>query len=797
MLKNYFKIALRNLQRSKAYAFINVLGLALGITCAILIFTLVRYHLSFDNFHPNSDRVYRMLTEFHNETVSLESGVPSPLGKAFRNDFAFAEKTARVIAYGDQLISLPGSKDNKKFEEENGVAYAEPEFFDIMNFPLLEGDRKTALLEPNTAIVTEKIAEKYFGKTNAIGQLIRINNETNYKITGILKDIPVNTDRNQEIYLPYENLKDENPWIAKDDSWMGVYSGSNCFVLLKEGVAQATVEKSLPLISKKYYSAKDAPGWQFKLQPLSDIHFNAELGGYMEKKNLWALTFIGIFLIVTACVNFVNLATAQALSRSKEIGVRKVLGSLKSQLFWQFISETALITFFALLIGLILSYIALPYVNELFKAHLTISLISDITLILFLLGLVVTVTFFSGSYPGLILAGFQPILALKGKISQKSAGGFTLRRGLVVTQFAISQILIIGTIVIANQMRFSKQSDLGFNKDAMVMMPLPVNDLAKMSTLKSRITELPGVKSGTFCFNAPAASSNNTTGLRYDARAEDEQFGINMKSADDQYLKTFGLKLVAGRNIMPSDTLREFVVNETLVKKLKLKSADEILGKLISINGNTQKARVVGVVKDFYNYSFRSNIDPICIMANYTGYRNYAVNVNMANMKPTMAAIEKIWSETYPEYVFKSAFLDDKIAEFYALDDIMLKLIQFFAGVAIFIGCLGLYGLVSFMAAQKTKEIGVRKVLGASIGNIVWMFGKEFIRLLFIAFVIAAPLAWWVMNGWLQDFKYREEIGAGIFLLAIGATLLIAALTVGYRSVSAALMDPVKSLKSE
>lgn len=797
MLKNYFKIALRNLQRSKAYAFINVLGLALGITCAILIFMLVRYHLSFDNFHANNDRIYRIITEFHNEDVSLASGVPSPLGKAFRNDFTFAEKTARVIGYDSQLISLPNSKDNKKFEEENGVAFAEPEFFDIMNFPLAEGDRKTVLSEPNSAIVTEAIAQKYFGKANAIGQVIRVDNKTNYKITGLLKNLPVNTDRKQEIYLSYINLKDENEWLAKDDSWMGLYSNSQCYILLKDGVSQATVEKALPALSKKYYSPKDAPGWQFKLQPLSDIHFNAELGGYMEKKNLWALSFIGIFLIVTACVNFVNLATAQALSRSKEIGVRKVLGSLRSQLFWQFISETAVITSVALMIGLVLSYIALPYVNELFKAHLAISLFTDITLLLFLVVLVVVVTFFSGSYPGLILAGFQPILALKGKISQKSAGGFTLRRGLVVTQFAISQILIIGTIVIANQMRFSKQSDLGFNKDAIVMLPVPVKDLAKMSTLRSRIAQLPGVKNGTFCFTAPAANSNNSTGLRYDARSEDEQFGINMKSADDQYIKTFGLKLIAGRNIMPSDTLREFVVNETLIKKLKLKSADEIIGKQIAINGNHDKATVVGVVKDFYNYSFRSNIDPICIMANYKGYQNFAININMANMKPTLTAIEKIWNDTYPEYIYKSAFLDDEIAKFYELDSIMLQLIQLFAGIAIFIGCLGLYGLVSFMAAQKTKEIGVRKVLGASIGNIVWMFGKEFVRLLFIAFAIAAPLAWWVMNGWLQDFKYREEIGAGIFLLAIGATLLIAALTVGYRSIAAALMDPVKSLRSE
>ena len=797
MLKNYLKIALRNLKRSKSYAFINILGLALGITCAILIFMLVRYHLSFDNFHANSDRIYRVVTEFHNETVSLQSGVPSPLGKAFRNDFTFAEKTARIINYDNELISLPNSKDNQKFEEENGVAFAEPEFFDIMNYPLLQGDKKTALSEPNSAIVTEAIAQKYFGKTKAIGQTIRVDNKINYKITGILKNLPVNSDRKQEIYLSYINLKDKNEWIAKDDSWMGVYSESECYVLLKEGVTQATVEKALPSLSKKYYPPKDASGWQFKLQPLSDIHFNAELGGYMEKKNLWALSFIGIFLIITACVNFINLATAQALSRSKEIGVRKVLGSLRSQLFWQFISETAIITCISVMIGIILSYLVLPFVNELFKAQLTISLLTDLSLLLFLGLLVAVVTFFSGSYPGLILAGFQPILALKGKISQKSAGGFTLRRGLVVTQFAISQTLIIGTIVIANQMRFSTQSDLGFKKEAMIMVPVPVKDLAKMSTLRSRISQLPGVESSTFCFEAPAANSNNSTSIRYGARSEDEQFGINMKTADDQYLKTFGLQLVAGRNFIPSDTLREFVVNETLIKKLKLKSADEIIGKQLAINGNHDKAIVVGVVKDFFNYSFRDDIDPICIMSNYTSYRNYAVNINMANMKPTSTAIEKIWNETYPEYVFKSSFLDDKIAEFYALDQIMLQLIQLFAGIAIFIGCLGLYGLVSFMATQKTKEIGVRKVLGASVGNIVWMFGKEFVRLLFIAFVIAAPLAWWVMNSWLQNFKYREEIGAGIFLLAIGTTLFIAALTVGYRSIAAALINPVKSLRSE
>lgn len=796
MLKNYFKIAYRNLQRSKAYTFINVCGLALGITCAILIFMLVRYHLSFDNFHAHGDRIYRLITEFHEEDIYQENGVPSPLGKAFRNDFSFAEKTARVVTYDEQLISLPNSKDNLKFEEKEGLGYAEPEFFDIMNFPLLEGDKKSVLTNPNSAIITEKLALKYFGTLNVIGQTIRVNNSTNYKITGMLKDLPVTTDRRQEIYLSYQNLKDENPWLAKDESWGGVYSGSQCFVLLKEGITQDIVEKALPAISKKYYSPKDAVTFQFKLQPLSDIHFNSELGGYMEKKNLWALAFIGIFLIVTACVNFINLATAQALSRSKEIGVRKVLGSRKSQLFWQFIAETALITGFAVGIALILCYAILPYVNTLFESQLAISILSDIYLLVFLTGLTLIVTFCSGSYPGLILAGFQPIAALKGKLSQKNVGGFTLRRGLVVAQFAISQILIIGTIVIANQMRFSQKTDLGFKKDAIIMLPVPDNSISKMSTLRARISQLPGVENTTFCLAAPASESENSTKVKFDSRQEEELFSINLKYADDQYVPTFGLKIIAGRNIVPSDTVREFLVNEMMVKKLKLKSSEDIIGKKLSVDGGRRFVTIVGVVKDFHNSSFRQSIVPVGIVSRHQDYQNFAVNINAQSMIPTLESIEKLWSETYPEYVYKSEFLDDRIAKFYQLDNLMLQLIQAFAAISIFIGCLGLYGLVSFMATQKTKEIGVRKVLGASIGNILWIFGKEFVRLLLIAFVIASPLAWWVMRGWLQEFQYKAEFGIGIFLAALAVTLFIAVVTVGYRSVSAALRNPVKSLNN-
>lgn len=794
MIRNYLKIALRNLKRNKAYASVNVVGLSLGLVCGILIFTLITYHLGFDNFHHNSNRIYRIYTEWDDETVGKTPGVAQPLGKTFRNNYSLGEKTARIISFYDNLITFNSGSELKKFEEKDGVAFAEPEFFDIFNFPLLKGDKKTVLSKPNQAIITEKLAKKYFGSASeAMSKVIRLDNKVSFTIAGILKDLPPNTDRTQEIYLPYSSMEQYTGDTHRENNWGGVYSGSEAYTLLRPGVALPQVNSALAQIVKTHFKGRDLQVVHYKLQPLADIHFNTDLNGYADKKYLWALFFIGLFLIITACVNFVNLATAQALNRAKEVGVRKVLGGLPKQLFWQFIAETTLITLVALGLAIGLAELALPMINNLFQSKMQFDWP---ILSLFLVAITVVVVFLAGSYPGLVLARFQPIEALKSKLSQEQAGGFTLRRVLVVLQFSISQALIIGAIIVVSQLHYSKNTDMGFNRNAVVMLPLPQNDVAKLGTLRNRIDGIPGVEKSSFCLSAPASEMNNTTDVRFDTRTEAEHWGINTKDADADYLSTFGIKLVAGRNFYPSDTTREFLVNETFVHKLNLQPRD-VIGKTLTINGKHVHAPIVGVVKDFYNQSFHSEISPLCIMANHNQYQAIGVKLNIHNAGTALPAIEKIWNDTFPNDLYSYKFMDDKIAEFYEIDNILLTLVEAFAGIAVFIGCLGLYGLVSFMAVRKTKEIGVRKVLGASIQQILWLFGKEFARLLLIAFVIAAPLAWWAMHSYLQDFKYQIPIGPAIFLTSIAATFFIATITVGYRATVSALTNPVKSLRSE
>jgi putative ABC transport system permease protein len=798
MIRNYLKIGYRNIAKNKGYSFINVTGLALSITCAIFIFSFVKYNLSFDNFHQNPDRIYRIVTELHRDVIAYRSSVPSPLGEFFRNDHTYGEKIARVFTERNALITLRNGDNLVKFEETEGIAFSETEFFDIFNFPLLQGYKEEVLAEPNTAIITERIAKKYFGDKDAVGETFWLQNKFPFTVTGILKDLPSNTDIKSEIFVSYSTLKAYDPWLASDtDGWGGIRDGMKCYTLLRPNTSITKVEEVLSAYVKIYRpTSKNVH--HYKLQPLADIHFNSNYGGAMAKSNLTIVFVIGLFLIVTACVNFVNLATAQALKRSKEVGVRKVLGSLKTQLFWQFIFETGIITFAGIVIAAILSYTIFSFVNQFFNTQIPVNVFSDPYLVVFIVALGIVVTFFAGSYPGLVLAGFQPVAALKGKLSRQTIGGFNTRRTLIVVQFAISQVLIIGMVVITNQMRYTQQSDLGFNKDAIVLVAMANGTTREQAkTMKTEIQRIPGVEKLSLCFTAPSSEEDWGNSIRFENSSEEVNFRTSIKSADADYISTFDLKLVAGRNIQPSDTVREMIINEAMVRKLELKSAEDAIGKMITANGGSMYAPIVGVVKDFHDKSFHEEISPILITTYTNDYLNYAVKLNLAEAKYTIAAIEKLWLRQHPDQIFKYQFVDESIERFYESEKTTLRLIQIFSFIAIIIGCLGLYGLVSFMVSQKTKEIGIRKVLGGTASHIVWIFGQEFTRLIVVAFLIAAPIGWWFMNDWLQDFKFHTTIGLSTFMLAIGCSLVVAAATVCYQVIRTAMANPVKSLRIE
>jgi ABC-type antimicrobial peptide transport system permease subunit len=797
MLENYFKIALRNLKQNKVYMLINTLGLGLGSACAILIFLLVRYHLSFDEFHANPDRIYRVVTEQHRDNISYSNYVPNPLGKVLREDYTFSEQVARVATFDQELISVNSGKEVKKFKEKNGVAFTETAFFDIFNYPLLQGDIKTALTEPNTAILTERLANKYFGSSNPVGKILRVDNRVDLRVTAVLENLPVNTDRKTEIYASYATLKAYEEWFSRDDFWGGMSSEMQCYVRLKPRISPRQVEKVLSTYVMKY-RANSKNVHHYKLQSLSNIHFDSRYGGLMEKKNLWALAFIGLALIITSGINFINLATALAVKRAKEVGIRKVLGGNRAQLFWQFVTETGLLMIVAMTLAIGLTFVALPYVNGWFSSQLSFNLIADRSLVIFIMTLTLVLTFFAGSYPGLILAEFKPVEVFQNKVARWNVAGFNIRRVLIIFQFAICQVLVISMIVISSQMRYSKQSDLGFDKDAVIMLPFGSGSTATTShTLKNRLNEIAGVKQVSLCFTAPTSHDDWNTDIGYDNRPENEPFKVSVKAGDEHYVPAFGLELVTGRNVFPSDSVREFLVNETFVRKLNLSSPEQVIGKTISLDGGEIKAPIVGVIKDFHDKSFHQDISAVCIMPSYDLYNRFAVKVSPTNLKTTLALVDRIWSETYPNEVYEHEFLDAQIGKFYETEEAMLKWTEVFAGIAIFIGCMGLYGLVSFMALQKTKEIGIRKVLGSSLLQILWIFGKEFSVLILIAFLIATPLAGWLMNSWLQHFTYHVELNSWIFVLTIGVTLIIAGLTVAYKAVVAALANPVKSLRSE
>lgn len=804
MLTNYFKIAFRNLARNKTYAAINITGLAVGIAACLLLFTVVRYELSYDTFEPNYKRIFRVVSEDkYADGIDFTSGIPFPALDALRATFPEFTTGALFASNGSQVTVLGDNSNvktaDKKFIEETGFFFADPQFFKVFHYKWLAGS-PSVLSQPNTTVLTQKTAEKYFGDwTKAVGSFLKLDNAAIVKVSGILEDVRANTDFLLSIVTSYETAKAYKTYGYTPD-WGNTTSNFQLYMLLPPHVSADKINTQLLNFSKQHYVDDRASKRTNFLQPLDEIHFDERFGSFgdhtIRKSTLWTLSLIGVFIIIMACINFINLSTAQAVGRSKEVGIRKVLGSNRLQLFGQLIGETALIVLIAILLAAIISALGLPYIKHIASIQEKLSLFNP-SMILLLLLLLPIITLFAGLYPSLILSGFKPALALKNKISSADIGGISLRRGLVVMQFAISQVLIVGTIVAIGQMNYVQSADLGFNKEALFIINANTDSIvyARQEAFKHRLLQIRGVEAVSFSSDVPSSDNNWSGNFSFDHKP-DEKFDIFRKAADEDYFRTYGLQIVAGKVYSKSDTANELVVNETLVKKLGIKDPNNIIGKEIRSGRNNWK-KIVGVVKDFNNNSLREDIKPMLLMERRNRYSVTGVKFKSTNIPETQAAVEAAWNEYFPDYAYTSSYMDREMADFYKQEEQLSLLYKIFAAIAIFISCLGLYGLVSYMSLQRTKEIGIRKVLGASVQHIVYLFSKEFTILIVVGFLIAAPVAYFMMDSWLHNFVFRINITAGVFVMAIVASLLIAWLTVGLKSVRAALRNPVESLKTE
>jgi ABC-type antimicrobial peptide transport system permease subunit len=818
MIKNYFKTAFRSLTRNRNYSMINIAGLAVGIAVCMVIFIIIQFQTSFDNFHSKKDRIYRVLTEQHHEdaaTISYAKNVPFPMPAGLKTEFPQVEVAPVYASHNDEFQVLDNNGNPvKNFKEQKGVFYTSPSFFKMFDFPLLAGSY-ASLKDPDNVLLTKETAEKYFGDwKTAMGKTIKITGYYSMgaglfqfppvalKVSGILATIPANTDFQLKLVVAWgTDFTGDKQYGFQQPGWNQSAPDFGCYVLLPENVSTSNFNQQINAYAGKVQSADNKDS--YIIQPLSAVHYDVEAGNYSNKtishQLINVLWLIAAFILLIACVNFINLSTAQAVNRAKEVAVRKVLGSNKSQLQIQFIVETFIIVTSAVILAAVATVLALPYVNQLLELSLSFNLFNNPAIILFLLALTIAVTAFAGFYPSIVLSRFNPVNALKSKVSANTTKGISLRRGLVVFQFIIAQALIIGTLIIVKQMDYFMNRPLGFDKDAIVNVPFRPDSTGTKITdyLKQQLLSN-GVLAVSFNSNSPIEDNNNMfTSFKFDNRSKDEDFQAIAKFADNDYVSTYKLQLVAGRNLEPSGWTKEFLVNESFIKKLGLKKPEDIIGKTVSMMNGLIKCPVVGVLKDFNDRSLRDNVAPLLIATNTTMYRQASIKLSTTNMASAMQSIKKIWQQTFPGYVYEYRFLDDKIAGFYQQENQLSQLYKIFAAIAIFLSCLGLYGLASFMAAQRIKEVGIRKVLGATAGNIVYLFSKEFILLIAIAFAIATPIAWYFMHQWLKNYAYRIDISWWLFAAGGFAAIIIALATISFQAIKAAVANPVKSLRSE
>lgn len=823
MIQNYLKIALRNLVRNKVYSFINILGLAIGVSACLVIFLLVSFELSFENFQPNRERIYRVVSGFKNADGSenQNSGLSAPMPTVIRQELTGIESLTAFHNWYPKIMVPNDKKDQKNLPktyktEESDVIICEPQYFQIFQYHWLQGNPKNALKTPNEVVLSDKKAEKYFGKLpleQVMGKQIYYNDSLVATVTGIIKALPKNSDFKFEEFISYKTIESKN-WRKQFqlDEWTNTNGSSQAFVKLTKGTSKSNINKQLVKFLDKNLDKKDVwnKGRSLLLQPLSDIHFNAKFKDNFSRQvhlpTLYALMGIAIFLLLIAAINFINLATAQSITRVKEIGVRKVLGSSRKSLILQFMTETFVITFMAVFLSTLFVEPILWAFADFVPKELSFNLF-DPQIVGFLVLITIITSLLSGLYPAWIISSYTPVASLKNQVSNGQSRTAFLRKALITFQFTASQVFILGTIIVAIQSKFILNKDMGFKKDAIINFYTSWDEIenGKRDVFLNKLKQIPEIELVSLG-DTPAKNGYSTNRITYNNGKNEIKMDVHRRSVDENYIPMYGLKLIAGRNVTNSDSAKEFIINETYAKALGFKNPAEALGKMLiySEGKGDIKLPIVGVLSDFHLQSLREPIKPLYMMSETKYESAFNVKIKSAgkssdSFKAIIAKMRKAYDEVYPNsnWEFDPKFFDETIAKFYKKEQQFAQILNTATGIAIFISCMGLFGLVSFTTRQRTKEIGIRKVLGATVTQIVQLLSKDFLRLVILGIVIASPIAYWAMNKWLQDFAYRVEISWWIFAVAGIVAIVIALLTVSYQAIKAALANPVKSLRTE
>ena len=811
MIQNYIKIAIRNLTRNKGYSGINIFGLALGFAISLLCVLYIKDELSFDHYNLKADRIYRINSDLSYSGKSMQGAAsPTPIAETLKRDFPEVEESTRLGKYGSQLV-----KSDRIVLREQKIMYADSTVFDVFTIPMIAGNPKKALTDPQSVVISESMAKKYFGKGEALNKILIFDTKDARRISGIMKDIPEQSHFQADFLLPLYDTKD-----AKVNKWTNHIF--NTYVVLRPGSNAKDVDVKFEKITQTYIdpalrqffqkslaeSRKSGSDFKYSLMPLLDIHLHsdrqAELAPNGSIEYFYIFLAVGLFILMIAIFNFVNLTTARSIMRAREVGVRKVMGSDRPVLVFQFLAESLFTTFLSLIAGVAILYILLPDFNQLAAKNLSLNdAVNPVTIFSVLAGTFIT-GILAGIYPAIYLSSFQPISALRGgaKIFNQRQG---IRSYLVVFQFSISIVLIIGTVLINQQLRFIQTTRLGFDKEQVLLVKTGQSNASDVVTFKNEAVKIASVKSGSISGFLPVVSQR-WNDMWYPRQQTEQQFAVNMQEwmVDADYIKTLGLELVQGRNFVEGNIAdrQGVIINESAAKKFGYENP---IGKSIHKTGE-ETATIIGVVKDFHYESLRNQIEPLglFVSSNALGQsvekaflESVSLRLTSTDLRTEISSLRKTWDKVAPGRPFEYSFLSEDFDAMYRSEQRVENLFTAFAAVAILIACLGLFGLSSFSAEQRTKEIGIRKVLGASVTSITALLSKDFLKPVLISIAIASPIGWYAMKVWLNDFAYKTEIQGWVFVVVGGATIIIALLTVSVQSIKAALANPVESLKSD